>query len=112
MDIVKQSGAYDAALYNLPFWNTEVVYNETVYPLENADGTVPLIPLMYRADEIIAVRSTDLETLYTADVDYVCEDGGIRILPGSSIPTVAYKDFFFDEEKPDAVVLAAAFVSR
>ncbi len=100
MDLVKLSGSYDAELYHLPYWQGDIVLNETIYPLEEEDAALPPIPLMYHADEIIALRSSDLETLYSNGKDYVCENGKIRILKEGSIPTIPYSDFYFKEEKP------------
>ena len=37
---------YDLHKYMKYLWDTNIVYNESVYPLENEDGTPP-IPLMY-----------------------------------------------------------------
>ena len=45
-------------------WDTNIVYNESVYPLENEDGTISPIPLMYEPVCILSVRDSSLETEY------------------------------------------------
>ena len=100
MDHVYLSSKYDAEIYHLPYWNSSVIYNETIYPLENKDGSISDIPLMYHAEEIFSVRSYDLETLFTQGEDYVLKDGKISILPNGNSPTAKYSEYYFDEEKP------------
>ena len=89
---------YDFDTYIRPLWQGGAIENETVFPLEDADGRVPLIPLLYRASRIREVRTSDLETLFVQGKDYALEDGCLRILPGGSIPTVAHDKFFFAEK--------------
>lgn len=87
---------YELDKYTIPLWDTQVVYNESVYPLENEDGSISPIRLMYDAACILSVRDSSLKKQYTKGVDYDLEDGKIVILKTGSIPSVKYKDYWLD----------------
>ncbi len=93
---------YERSAYLAPLWEGHVVENETVFPLAEADGSVPDIPLLYPAAEILEVRSSDLGTLYREGTDYVLADGNLRILPGGAIPVMPHDGYFFPEKKQGA----------
>lgn len=65
-------------------WNdTDVVYNETVLFYENRETA----KLLYPIDEVISVRSYDLQTVYTEGVDYrVTADGWLQWISSGNIP--------------------------
>lgn len=85
---------YNLDTYMQRFWEGNVVYNESVLPMEDADGTVEPISLMYAIDEIISVRDATLETEYVYGQDYILEDGKLVITENSNIPTVAYTSMY------------------
>lgn len=93
-------GKYDLNVYTLPYWEGTWVYQESVMVREDADGSIPDIPLLYKAKEIVSVRSSDLKTEYIAESDYKLEDGKLHIPAGSSIPTVKHS-FYYPAEKTD-----------
>lgn len=83
----------DTSLQN--YWEGNVVYNESVYPLLNADGTMPPISLMYDASKIVSVRNAELTREYRYGVDYtVTDDGKLQILTTGSIPMAAYSSYY------------------
>ena len=81
--------AYVRDAYLRPVWEGGIVYHESVMPLEEPDGSMNDIQLLYVASEIISVRSSDLRTEYVWGVDYELADGKLRLLDGA-IPRVAY----------------------
>lgn len=85
---------YDLQSYTQPYWSGEIVYQESVMPVEDKDGNVPDLPLLYPATQIVSVRSSDLQTEYKEGVDYSLVDGKLRILPDSTIPTVEYDVYY------------------
>lgn len=91
---------YDLDAYIQPYWSGNIVYQESLWLVENKDGSVPDAPLLYEATEIISVRSSDLQTEYQEGVDYELADGKLRILPDSNIPTTKY-DFYYPSEQTD-----------
>ncbi len=79
-----------------PIWETDISYAESTFVRENEDGVVEPLQLLYPIDDIIAVRSADLKTLYVEGKDYkVTSDGNIEILRTGSIPVLAYEDYIF-----------------
>ena len=60
------------------------VKNETVFVIDKGETR----KLLYPATEIISVTSYNGSITYTEGVDYVLDNGGIKILEGSSIPAV------------------------
>ena len=100
---------YDLDAYMAPYWQGDTMYQESVMVLENEDGTVSDIPLLYKAKAIASVRTSDLKTLFKAGVDYELADGKLRILPGSAIPTVAYTDYYPTTETEKCMQLNEAY---
>ena len=89
---------YDLNTYMLPYWEGNTVHHEAVLPVENPDGTLPDIPLLYKADKILCVCSADLQTEYRAGTDYVLADGKLQIPAGSALPRMSYADYYPAQE--------------
>lgn len=87
--------AYDQEDYVIPYWDTDIVYNEAVYPVANKDGSLSDYGLMYDASRIIAVRSSTLGTLYREGVDYELVGGKLRILKTGNISTIPYTSHYY-----------------
>ena len=85
---------FDLGVYMAPYWLGRQVCYEAVMVVEEKDGFVPDIPLLYGATEILQVRSSDHSLLYTPGVDYALVDGKLRILPGSRIPRMDYDTYY------------------
>ncbi|MBE7065412.1 MAG: hypothetical protein E7384_06340 [Ruminococcaceae bacterium] len=81
---------YDLDKYTQPYWESDIIYNESVMPLENSDGSVPAVSLMYNIKEIVSVKSSDFTKIYFEGKDYVVENGMLKILPTGSIDTIDY----------------------
>ena len=103
------SDRYERSAYVSYYWEGNVTENESVFPLESREGICPDIPLMYPADEILEVRSSDLATLYTEGKDYTLVNGRLRILKDGCIPTVAHKDFFIAEKPAEGPAFLCRF---
>ena len=90
------SSSYELDKYMIPYWDTDIIYNEGVYPLLNSNGTMSPTTLMYDIDKVISVRSSTLETEYKEGVDYtVTSDGKLQILTTGSIPCVKYRQHYY-----------------
>ena len=96
---------YDLDTYMVPYWEGDTVYQESVMLLENEDGSLPDIPLLYAAKEIISVRPSNLKKEYEAGKDYQLVDGKLHIPEGSAIPTIRYGFYYPDEESDNAMKL-------
>jgi lysophospholipase L1-like esterase len=84
------SSEYELDKYTIPYWEGNIVYNESVLPLENEDGSIDDIPLLYKAEKIIAVHDATLRNTYVENVDYELVDGKLRIKKDGDIKTVKY----------------------
>ncbi len=93
---------YDAGAYLRPYWTGRVMYHESVMPLTDAQGNVPDIPLLYHAEKILSLRSSDLAVEYVEGRDYQLEDGRLRIPKGSTIPLFPYEEYYPALPKPEA----------
>ena len=100
---------YDLAAYTQPYWAGQIVYQESVLPVENQDGTVEDIQLLYPAEQIVSVRSSNLAVEYEEGKDYKVVDGKLRILSKGSIPTVSYDVFYPAAENGACLPLNTAY---
>jgi len=94
---IKDCTQYSLDTYMLPYWNSSVIYNEAVMPLQNESGGMSAITLMYDIDKIVSVKSSDLKTVYKADVDYFVKDGKLLINPNGRIDTVEYDKIYCND---------------
>ena len=83
---------YDRSKYMLPFWSSDVIYHETVMFVEGDKTAL----LMYPAEEIFEVSSSDLETLYKEGEDYRLEDGALVLCENGSLPVMPLSEFYPD----------------
>ncbi len=89
---------YNLEKYTAYYWESDVIYNEAVMPLKEEDGSMQPIPLMYKAEKILAVRDSSLKTLYEEGKDYILQDGMLVIPEGSAIETVDYNTYYPDRK--------------
>ena len=73
-----------------PIWQGDTVYNESVMFVGKDDEA----SLLYTPSEIVSVRSSDLKTEYKAGVDYELVGGKLVLCEGSSIPVMAYDEYY------------------
>ncbi len=96
---------YHLDAYTKPYWQGNVVYHESVMVLEEKDGSISDIPLLYHANQIFSVRSSDLEHEYQEGSDYQLVNGKLHIPEGSTIPSVAYDFYYPRQSQQDTMVL-------
>jgi len=80
---------YDEILY--PFWEGNISYNETILVVEEQDGTIAPVPLLYYADEIIEVKSASLTTTFIEGDDYDIENGKLIVKADGDIPRLTWR---------------------
>lgn len=97
-----KTSSYVWSDYMIPYWDTDLIINEGVYPLKNKNGTISDITLMYDADRIVSVRSSTLSTEYKEGVDYELVNGKLRILLSGNIPCVKYTDHYFTSQQSNS----------
>ncbi len=89
---------YDIKKYLTPYWEGNIIYNESLTFCQDKNGRAEA-PLLYDAAEILSVKSSDLKTTYKEGVDYILEDGKLVLTANSSIPCFKYSDLYFTQEK-------------
>lgn len=82
------------AKYMVPFWDTETVEHETVWPILEKDGTIKPVSLLYPIEEILSVTDSTLEETYLRGRDYDTADGRLIILPDGSISCTPYDRYY------------------
>ena len=87
------SQAYSIENLLAPVWEGNESYQESVLVVEEADGSVAPIRLLYPIGQIRSVKSASLETVYKEGIDYSVADGQLVILPTGSIPCLTYEEF-------------------
>lgn len=68
-----------------PFWQGTTMYNESVLMVSN-NGELPEADLLFPPETIISVRSARLDREYEENVDWVLENGKLKLTPHSRIP--------------------------
>ena len=89
---------YEVDRYTKEYWNASnrIVYNESFFVMENEDGSVEPIQLMYDIDRIVSVQDSYLKKEYVYGVDYTLEDGKLIILPDGGITPYKYSHVYKD----------------
>lgn len=80
--------------YAQPFWESELMVNESVTMIKGEDSLPAQAPLMYAPTEIISVRNSALDTEYLQGVDYVIEGNIIKLTENSRIKSYEYEDIY------------------
>ena len=91
---------YTLSVYARPYWDGHTVYLESVHPLSLPDGTRAPLSLLYAIEDVLDVRSSDLQTVYEAGKDYRVERGKLVIPAGSAIPVMPYEEHYSPVERP------------
>lgn len=91
---------YTLETYTKPFWDSKYMYNETMMFVGKDDTPC----MLFEADEVISVRSYDLQTEYVENVDYIIQDNCIMLTENTRIPY-----FTEDEYYPTEYIKGAVF---
>lgn len=81
----------------VPVWTGDTVYEESVMFIQKADGLTDTAQLIYRAERILKVCSSDRKTVYEEGTDYILQDGMLGRLEGSRMPVWEYGEFYGTE---------------
>ncbi|MGN1082241.1 MAG: hypothetical protein ACI4SJ_01740, partial [Candidatus Avispirillum sp.] len=87
--------------YTEYFWEGDLIFNESFFPVEEKDGTVAPIELNYGIDRVVSVKNSYLDKEYIYGVDYTVENGKLILLPGGSMKIYKY-DSVYSDSKIDA----------
>ena len=79
-----------------PVWQGNTVYEESFFalmPRGVTENDELVIPLLYRADEILSVTTATREKTLRAGVDYLLRDGTLMIPAGSSVYRMKWEEY-------------------
>ena len=80
-----------------PVWEGEISYNESVLVVEEADGSVAPIELLYPIEAVREVRNARLDTVYRSGTDFEVVNGKFVVKKGGGIPRLTYGEFHPEE---------------
>ena len=83
-----------------PVWDTDIVYGESFTMYKDQNGEISA-KFLYEPEEIIEVRSANLEILYEEGKDYIIKDGKLILPETTSIPFMEYEEVFMKEHLPN-----------
>ena len=102
--------AYDFDRFTQKIWEGKTVYYETICFHENKSGTISNAGLLYKPDQIIAIRSLDMQTTYVEGKDYTVKGNTITRTANSGIPYQPY-NVYVDPNGQDWIRLAGSTLS-
>ncbi|MCQ2446429.1 MAG: SGNH/GDSL hydrolase family protein [Clostridia bacterium] len=73
---------YQRDAFAFPFWKNDLMLHESFWPVGSGEMEVPLL---FKADEILSVRSSDLLTEYQEGRDYFLRDGRLYLTADTTI---------------------------
>lgn len=88
---------YNIDNYLSPYWTGSIMHDESAFVIEDENGAILPINLLYKPDEILSVTDSELKTEYKEGVDYKFENGCLTVLPEGGIPRMKYSDYYLDE---------------
>lgn len=98
---------YDAAKfgpadYIVPVWDDGgIARSETVFILQEKDGSIAPISLLYPAKQIVSVYSYGLDIRYEEGRDYsLTKDGKLQVAADGAIPAIAHEAFYLPVYDP------------
>ena len=95
-----QYDKYTLEAYTNPFWDSKYMYNETMMFVGKNDAPC----MLFEAEEVISVRSYDLQTEYVENVDYKIEDNCIKLTQNTRIPYFTEEEYYPTEYIKGSVV--------
>lgn len=90
---------YEVERYTKYFWDNDIVFHESFFPIKEKDGTIAPISLMYDIDRVVSVKNSYLNLEYTYGVDYTIENGKLILNPEGSMLIYDYTKVYSDTQK-------------
>ncbi len=97
---------YDCDIYTRPVWEGDIIYSESILPLDSRD-----VPLLSAPEEIISVTDARCEKTFYEGKDYIVKNGILHIPEGSDIVIMPWSDYNPQEKSPNPYT-AAGFTCR
>lgn len=81
----------------VPVWTGNTVYEESVMFIQKTDGQTEAAQLLYRAERILKVCSSDRKTVYEEGADYILQEGMLARTEESRMPVWEHDEFYGTE---------------
>ena len=69
--------------YLKPIWRGDIIYNESVTMVKDSDMVAEAV-LLFDPVEIISVKNAHLDILYQENIDWILENGKLKLTENSS----------------------------
>ncbi|MDP4134173.1 MAG: SGNH/GDSL hydrolase family protein [Bacillota bacterium] len=89
---------YDINNYLKPYWQGDIMYDESCFVFEDEKGVIRDLTLLYKPEEIISVFDSSLTVKYEEGKDYCFENGALKAIKGGKIPALKYSDYYLNEK--------------
>lgn len=89
---------YTLGGYAEPFWAAKTILNESAMPFRGKNGEIAPVRLMYRADELLSVRSSHLDIVYAEGADYALHGGALFFPQGSGVAAMREDEYYLTEK--------------
>ncbi|MFA7673327.1 MAG: SGNH/GDSL hydrolase family protein [Clostridia bacterium] len=80
--------------YLSPVWKGDTVYDESVMIVENRDGSMDPVFLLYPATHVLSVTDCQFTKRYEDGKDYYLKDGKLVIIPDGGIYRFRYNEYY------------------
>lgn len=87
---------FDRNLYLSSIFDNDIIYYETVLPLEGED-----IALLFPIEKVLSVHNYGLDVEYKKGIDYLVKDGRLVILPNGHIKMTKIDEYY--SKKPASI---------
>nr|WP_121272177.1 SGNH/GDSL hydrolase family protein [Pedobacter schmidteae] len=85
--------------YLTPFWKADTICDEIIQIIKYDQESSG--PLLFKAREILSVKSADLSKTFIQGKDWIYKNGRIELTPHSAIPFIRHEDLVFKTIRPD-----------
>jgi len=99
-DTAKAEMLYNIDDMLLPIWEGNVAQSESVLIVEEADGTVLPVRLLYDIESVLSVKNSALTKTYEYGKDYLIDQGRLAIIKTGAIPRLTYEQFHPQSGRP------------
>ena len=80
-----------------PIWDTDTVYGESFTMYRDKNGEI-CAQFLYEPEEIIEVKSANLEILYEEGKDYIIKGRKLILTENTSVPFMEYEEIYMKEQ--------------
>ena len=91
--IIRQVETFNFNEAMAPFWLGSTMYNESVL-MVSSNGVAPEASFLFTPITILSVKNSHLNIEYTAGIEWIYENGKLKLLPGARAPFMTMNDLY------------------